>query len=299
MSFVILCGASVLVPANAVALEEKFRFHCPHCEARVLGRRGSAGKKSQCPSCGKAYTVPEPPSDSDILESHSDRRIHLDTDDLAARIGLPFPVGRLEPRVSPRPQPRYLHPPEEVAAAREEPLPWPLPPEVMPPPAELEPTIEQLAPAPASSAIAQVPHTPERAAGGLAETIARPAHGPDHGPEPADAWWAQRVRPEPSSFLAPTAASIPQFDPWRRRPSPGVWCELARRRTAVVVAIRWKAHPDGLSADSSWAMSAEIATSRTGQPMLLSRHHCQVFKRDEYAVRVRDLGSNSGTYVSL
>ena len=30
---------------------------------------------------------------------------------------------------------------------------------------------------------------------------------------------------------------------------------------------------------------------------LLSRHHC-VFKRDEYAVRVRDLGSNTGTFVN-
>jgi pSer/pThr/pTyr-binding forkhead associated (FHA) protein len=30
---------------------------------------------------------------------------------------------------------------------------------------------------------------------------------------------------------------------------------------------------------------------------LLSRHHC-VFKKDEYAVRVRDLGSNSGTFVN-
>jgi hypothetical protein len=115
------CGASVLVPADAAVLEEKFRFHCPHCEARVVARRGSAGKKSNCPSCGKAYTVPEPPSDSDILESHTDRRIHIDTDDLAVRIGLPFPVGRLEPPVPPQPRPRFLHPPEEVAAARESP----------------------------------------------------------------------------------------------------------------------------------------------------------------------------------
>jgi len=75
------CGASVLVPADAAALEEKFRFHCPHCEARVVGRRGSAGKKSECPSCGKLYTVPEPPSDSDVLEFHNERRIKIDTDD--------------------------------------------------------------------------------------------------------------------------------------------------------------------------------------------------------------------------
>ncbi|HET6329109.1 MAG TPA: FHA domain-containing protein [Planctomycetaceae bacterium] len=275
------CGASVLVPANAVALEEKFRFHCPHCEARVLGRRGSAGKKSQCPSCGKAYTVPEPPSDSDILESHTDRRIQLNTDDLAARIGLPFPVGRLEPRVSPRPQPRYLHPPEEVAAAREEPLPWPLPPEVMPPPAELEPTVGQSPPSPRNGA--QVPHS---------------TNEPWAGGRSLDQHMAQIMDPNRQmvvgstssielSSSAPTAASIPQFDPEPKPSSVGELHVVSGSCTGKRIRMDFRRFVVGNERDCDL---------RPVSP-LLSRHHC-VFKRDEYAVRVRDLGSNSGTYVN-
>jgi hypothetical protein len=275
------CGSSVLVPANAVALEEKFRFHCPHCEARVVGRRGSAGKKSQCPACGKAYTVPEPPSDSDILESHTDRRIHLNTDDLAARIGLPFPVGRLEPPIAPRPQPRYLHPPEEVAAAREEPIPWPLPSELTPP--ELQPMIEQ---SPSQSPVRRGPE----------ET--RPISEPWPGGTSLDRHMAQFMDPnrqmvvgstssiEPSSS-APTAASIPQFDGEAKPSSVGELHVVSGSCTGKRIRMDFRRFVVGNERDCDL---------RPVSPML-SRHHC-VFKRDEYAVRVRDLGSNTGTYVN-
>ena len=93
------CGAMVLVPADLTA-EDKFRFHCPHCETRVVARKSSAGKKSQCPVCEKVYIVPEPPPESISLPQKDSRRIEIGTDELALRIGLPFPVGKLDPVIS-------------------------------------------------------------------------------------------------------------------------------------------------------------------------------------------------------
>ena len=104
------CGATVLVPADQ-ADDDKFRFQCPHCKARVIGRKSSAGKKSQCPACEQIYIVPDPPSESVSPSPKESRRIELSTDDLALRIGLPFPVGKLEPPIAAPPQPRYVHSP--------------------------------------------------------------------------------------------------------------------------------------------------------------------------------------------
>jgi hypothetical protein len=279
-----VCGASVLVPADAAVLEEKFRFHCPHCEARVVGRRGSAGKKSNCPACGKAYTVPEPPSDSDILESQADRRIYLDTDDLAVRIGLPFPVGRLEPPTPPQPRPRYLHPPEEVAAAREEPVPWPLP-DVTPPPTAAEP----------QPAVAEThPYIPPR------PVSDRPRPAPEAWPhiKTLDEHLAEMMDPnrqmvvealssiQPSSS-APTAASIPQYDGTAKPSSVGELHVVSGSFTGRRIRMDFRRFVVGNERDCDL---------RAIGPML-SRHHC-VFKRDEYALRVRDLGSNTGTYVN-
>jgi FHA domain len=277
------CGASVLVPANAVALEEKFRFHCPHCEARVVGRRGSAGKKSQCPSCGKTYTVPEPPSDSDVLESHADRRIHLNTDDLAARIGLPFPVGRLEPRTPPRPQPRYLHPPEEVAAAREEPMPWPLASEMTPPTAEFQTALGQsTAPSPSRPGSADPRPTSEQWPGG--KTLDQ--HLAEFMDPNRQMVVGSTSSIEPSSS-APTAASIPQFDGEAKPSSVGELRVVSGSCTGQRIRMDFRRFVVGNERD------CDLRPTST----MLSRHHC-VFKRDEYAVRVRDLGSNSGTYVN-
>src|SRR5579864_5131027 len=82
------CGSSVTVPSQG-AVEERFRFHCPHCETRVVARKTSAGKKSQCPSCGKIYVVPDPPPEIDPAsplgrsKDETGRRYELTTDDLA------------------------------------------------------------------------------------------------------------------------------------------------------------------------------------------------------------------------
>jgi hypothetical protein len=278
------CGASLFVPADAAVLEEKFRFHCPHCEARVVGRRGSAGKKSNCPACGKAYTVPEPPSDSDVLESHADRRIYIDTDDLAVRMGLPFPVGKLDPQTPPEPQPRFLHPPEDVAAAREEPIPWPLP--------EVAPTPPRPDPQPAVAYIQ--PHDP---APSIAESR-QPQTQVWGGSKPLDQHLAEIMDPnrqmvvdslssiQPSSS-APTAASIPHFDGTKRPSSVGELQVISGSCIGQRIRMDFRRFVIGKERDCDL---------RPTSP-LLSRHHC-VFKRDEYALRVRDLGSNSGTFVN-
>src|SRR5580700_6293327 len=278
------CGASVLVPADAVVLEEKFRFHCPHCEARVVGRRGSAGKKSNCPACGKAYTVPEPPSDSDVLESQTDRRIYLDTDDLAVRMGLPFPVGRLEPPVAPHPQPRFLHPPEEVAAAREEPIPWPLP-EVMPtpPPAESQPAAAHLH---SYSPSRPNPGDPRSAPNGWPGGMPIERHLAEIM-DPNRQMVIDSINSIQPSSSAPTAASIPQFDNATRPSSVGELQVVSGSCTGKRIRMDFRRFVVGNERDCDL---------RPVSP-LLSRHHC-VFKRDEYAVRVRDLGSNTGTFVN-
>ena len=118
------CGSSVLVAADAVA-EEHFRFQCPHCHTRVVARKTSAGKKSQCPACEKLYVVPDPPP-LFLPEPIKDRRIELATDDLALRFGLPFEVGKRGPAPAAPPQPRFLHSP---SAPRDnvEPINLPLP----------------------------------------------------------------------------------------------------------------------------------------------------------------------------
>jgi hypothetical protein len=276
------CGASVLVPADAVALEEKFRFHCPHCEARVVGRRGSAGKKSECPSCGKMYTVPEPPSDSDVLEFHNDRRITLDTDDLAARIGLPFPVGRLEPPTAPRPQPRFLHPPEDVVAAREEPHPWPLPEIIQQTPPEPPPPVPPAAKAPAAPRVAPS-RPPADVWGGSKSLEEHLAEMMDPNRQMVvDA--ASAIQPSSS---APTAASIPQLEGASKPPSVGELQVVSGSCIGKRIRMDFRRFVVGHERDCDL---------RPTSP-LLSRHHC-VFKRDEYAVRVRDLGSNTGTYVN-
>ena len=77
-----------------------------------MARKSSAGKKSQCPVCEKVYIVPEPPPDIDSLPQKDSRRIEIGTDELALKIGLPFPVGKLDPVISNPPQPRYLHNPD-------------------------------------------------------------------------------------------------------------------------------------------------------------------------------------------
>jgi FHA domain len=322
------CGASVLVPADAAALEEKFRFHCPHCEARVVGRRGSAGKKSNCPACGKAYTVPEPPSDSDVLESHSDRRIKIDTDDLAVRMGLPFPVGRLEPPTPPQPQARYLHPAEDVAAAHEDPVPWPFPPEgTQSPPSDPVPPPPFAQPYPAAAQFQYQPPPPQYQAPPPDYQQVPPQYQPfppqyqpvppqfqpppipnfDAVRRPVEPWprtktldehLAEMMDPnrqmivesmtsiQPSSS-APTAASIPQFDGTQRPSSVGELQIVSGSFTGQRIRMDFRRFVIGNERDCDL---------RPTSPML-SRHHC-VFKRDEYALRVRDLGSNSGTYVN-
>src|SRR5579862_8596771 len=101
------CGSSVQVPAAGSAFEDRFRFHCPHCESRVLARKASAGKKSECPACGKIYIIPDPPTDPELPSQKDERRISIDTDELSLRIGLPFPVGKLDSSEAATPRPRY------------------------------------------------------------------------------------------------------------------------------------------------------------------------------------------------
>jgi hypothetical protein len=205
----------------------------------------------------------------------------LDTDDLSARIGLPFPVGRLEPRVPVLPQPRFMHPPEEVAAAREDPIPWPLP--------------DLTVPAETQAAASDVlPDAPSQA-----HAEARlPLTDLWSGARSLDQHLAEMMDPnrqmvvgsssavEPSSS-APTAPSIPQVDGPAKPASVGELQIVSGNGVSQRIRMDFRRFLIGNERDCDL---------RPVSP-LLSRHHC-VFKRDEYAVRVRDLGSNSGTFVN-
>jgi len=267
----VLCqasGATVLVPADLSA-EDKFRFHCPHCEARVVGRKSSAGKKSQCPSCENIYIVPEPPPEADSLPSKDSRRIEITTDELALRFGLPFPVGKLEPNNVAPPQPRYLHNPDGPDEVERQPQP-PLPAHVLP-------------------------------TNGAGSHVFQPSF--DEEPELA-VFSAERQRAE----AAPTAE-------WPRVPqAPAGWGDSSSAPTAAAIsqiAVPPKPSSVGelqvLSGPCSgqrirldfhrFVVGAERDCNFRPVGPLLSRHHC-VFKKDEYSLRVRDLGSTNGTFVN-
>jgi hypothetical protein len=92
---------------------------------------------------------------------------------------------------------------------------------------------------------------------------------------------------QPSSS-APTAASIPQLDGGPRPPSVGELQVVSGSCVGKRIRMDFRRFVVGHERDCDL---------RPPVSPLLSRHHC-VFKRDEYAVRVRDLGSNTGTYVN-
>jgi pSer/pThr/pTyr-binding forkhead associated (FHA) protein len=91
---------------------------------------------------------------------------------------------------------------------------------------------------------------------------------------------------QPSSS-APTAAAMSQLDNAMRPSSVGELHVVSGSCTGKRIRMDFRRFVVGNERDCDL---------RPVSP-LLSRHHC-VFKRDEYAVRVRDLGSNTGTFVN-
>jgi hypothetical protein len=273
------CGASIRIPAES-AVDDRFRFHCPHCETRVVARKTSAGKKSQCPACEKVYVVPDPPTE--LSAPKESRRIEIATDDLALRFGLPFPVGKLEPATAAPPQPRYVHsaPAPADDARRTEP---PLPTHILPkgretgsatrePPVDKFPVAAGLDPpredSLASSALANA-HLGE-----AGPTIEGPRAG-----ESSSSWG--------ESSSAPTAAAIPQMTLSGRPASVGELQVLSGNCSGQRIRLDFHRFVVGAERDCDL---------RPASP-LLSRHHC-VFKKDEYSLRIRDLGSKNGTFVN-
>jgi pSer/pThr/pTyr-binding forkhead associated (FHA) protein len=262
------CGATVPVPADLMA-EDKFRFHCPHCETRVVARKSSAGKKSQCPGCEKVYIVPEPPPEFDPLPPKESRRIQIATDELALKIGLPFPVGKLEPEPIRPPEPRYLHDPSiDAEAARQAST---LPAHVLPNPQETrrlhdEPPIDEL----------------------LTRRFYLPG-GNHHEAAPTAEW--SRTPPAVESWgpssTAPTAAAMPQMTAAAKPPSVGELQVVSG--SCAGQRIRLDFH--------RFVVGAERDCNLRPVSPSVSRHHC-VFKKDEYSLRVRDLGSTDGTFVN-
>jgi pSer/pThr/pTyr-binding forkhead associated (FHA) protein len=262
------CGAMVLVPADLTA-EDKFRFHCPHCETRVVGRKSSAGKKSQCPVCEKVYIVPEPPPEFDSPLQKDSRRIEIGTDELALKIGLPFPVGKLEPVTSRPPQARYMHDAEvDSEAARHA---ADLPAHVLP----------------GSPDSDRPPFEPQ-----IGELSDRQFFlpGPDHHEAAPTAEWPRTAEPVASrgpSSTAQTAAAIPHMTVTTTPASVGELQIVTGSCSGQRILLDFH----------HFVVGAERDCNLRPQSPLLSRHHC-VFKKDEYSLRVRDLGSVDGTFVN-
>jgi|SRR5580704_2989218 hypothetical protein len=259
------CGANVLVPADLSA-EDKFRFHCPHCEARVVARKSSAGKKSQCPACEKLYIVPDPPPEVDSLPNKDSRRIEITTDELALRFGLPFPVGKLEPNHVAPPQPRYLHNPDDDVR----PVDPSLPPHVLPTNGADSHYLQRL--------LEDEPE-PEFFSAGRNHAEAGPTAEWPRVPQSSAGWG--------ESSSAPTAAAIPQIAAPPKPSSVGELQVLSGNCSGQRIALDFRRFVVGAERDCNF---------RPIGP-LLSRHHC-VFKKDEYSLRVRDLGSTNGTFVN-
>jgi hypothetical protein len=276
------CGATVLVPAEFSA-DEKFKFQCPHCQARVVGRRSSAGKKSQCPACEQIYIVPEPPDESVPAPLKESRRIELSTDDLALRIGLPFPVGKLDPPPAAPPQPRYVHSPFDHPDSQ----PFdPLDPNAALHNHHAEPTRLDLR-------LDKSPRSTESRSGQEdpdATTIIAPA--PAAAPHPLSGTPREPEQypgssPWGASNSVPTAAAIPQVASASKPQSVGELQIVTGNCCGQRIRLNF----------NRFLIGAERDCDLRPVSPLLSRHHC-VFKKDEYSLRIRDLGSTNGTFVN-
>lgn len=47
---------------------ESFKFWCPSCGQHIAANRSDVGSQADCPACGKALVVPEPPADSGVCD---------------------------------------------------------------------------------------------------------------------------------------------------------------------------------------------------------------------------------------
>jgi pSer/pThr/pTyr-binding forkhead associated (FHA) protein len=283
------CGATVLVPADQ-AEDDKFRFQCPHCKARVVGRKSSAGKKSQCPACEQIYIVPDPPSESVSPLPKESRRIELSTDDLALRIGLPFAVGKLEPPIAAPPQPRYVHSPFDRPddGQQFEPLhTMAVPVQHQAETTKLDLRADRSAPSVAPGPQQDDQQTTTFLAAAPSPLASRPPASPSQAAAPPE--WA-RTHGSPSSVTsssAATAAAMPQMTAPTKPASVGELQIVTGNHCGE--RIRLDFHRFLIGAERDCDM-------RPTSP-LLSRHHC-VFKKDEYSLRIRDLGSMNGTFVN-
>jgi hypothetical protein len=266
------CGTSVQVPADLISEDEKFRFNCPHCRVRVTARKLSAGKKSQCPSCGLNYIVPEPPEEPPSLSPKKGKRIEID-EDVDVLPSLSISHWKRDKNQPAPPQPRFLHSFAEIQAAQD----------VAEMPAiEIEPAPTQ-DPAPVLEPKAE--DTPD-----VGANIVEPD-------EIADDAFPATARDLPTPFAEsapplrdrnlPTADAIPQMGFERQIASVGELRVIRRGRQEQAIRMDFARLLVGYEADCDLRPSGS----------LISRHHC-VFKRDEYAVRVRDLGSTMGTFVN-
>jgi len=300
-----VCGGSVQIPADIVAANEKIRFHCPHCNRRVVAKRSSAGKKSNCPACSQPYVVPEPPQETDLGPEPDSRRIRLD-DELPMFPTFPFPVGKLDTRTPPAPRPRYLHTPEEVEAKHDgvgpilifdESRHGPMvstPEHLEPDPSKPDrPTPDRSAPEP-SMPDRSIPHRIPTVEAPL--TPARPAsvqvleHDQTREFDTARREAALTINSPAFSSVAnsiPTAAAIPQIHFSTKPASVGELEVIGGSSNGQRIRMDFHHFVVGYERDCDLRPSSEF----------LSRHHC-VFKKDEYALRVRDLGSRYGTFVN-
>lgn len=275
------CGASVSIPADSAA-DEKFRFQCPHCATRIVARKTSAGKKSQCPACENIYVVPDPPAEPDASPSKDSRRIEIGTDDLALRLGLPFPVGKLEPTPVAPPQPRYLHSPlaqsNDVHPSELSTPTLILPKEHSAGSQGREQPRDELSP----SGIADAEHD-----GSESTTVTLNLH-PREAAQMGE--WPRIEVSSPQvgqSSSAPTAAAIPNMTLSAKPASVGELVVLSGDCSGQRIRLDFHHFLVGAERDCDL---------RPASP-LLSRHHC-VFKKDEYSLRIRDLGSTNGTFVN-
>jgi hypothetical protein len=249
-----------------------------------VARKASAGKKSQCPACEQIYIVPDPPQELAPDPPKDSRRIEIATDDLALRIGLPFPVGKLEPVSAAPPQPRFLHSPSEIDEVREsEP---PLPAHILPKSDDTGATTAaldgtQLDESPLSAGLDQ--------RNGESQAYAGLANGYP-GEAAAATEWPRVIGSSASreaSSSAPTAAAIPQMPLPAKPASVGELQVVSGNCCGQRIRLDFHHFVVGAERDCDLRPSSP----------LLSRHHC-VFKKDEYALRVRDLGSTNGTFVN-
>lgn len=328
-----VCGSMVVVPDPAWESAPKIRYPCPNCATPLVAKATSPGKRSKCPACDQVYLVPhvEPqPVVNQFDESREpDRRLKIDTHQVGI---LPDNMNQLRrDNQGAEGQYRFLptgeiiairhdqntaqQPQHTIPLAPDSPTAAPVPVDQHTPHMQsmpLAPTNDPMAPPPVAGAAPSAQQeyapfgpkpqpyvaptdsplpdltTPAQPAGDLPVYMDDAAASTSQPPLITDDMFATQGDATPLS-VEPPSEEQPTAGPPPRSPNapPPELRFTGGEMDGEIVTMKPKRFLVGRARDCQLRPVSDV----------VSLHHC-VFNRDDFAVRIRDLGSHEGTYVN-